>query len=238
MPHDHILVDDDSRFVIDASTRQVTNVSGKRPKLMQFDHNCEKFVFEMPRYIEGHDMSEVDLLEVEYTNSTTGTSKTTRRINEGVDKLTDSISVSDDGNLITFDWVITDASTQLAGTLIFQFKFTCPKDLENGNPGFKWQTDKYSFVDVFASLNVRENLATLYPDLVQQLEAKTEDLDERLTQVEANLGKPAVASTPEDMDAILANATEGDVGRMYLYTGETNESYTNGAVYSIQEEEG
>lgn len=50
-------------------------------------------------------------------------------------------------------------------------------------------------------------------------------------------GKPIVVDTSADMDAILANATDGDVGEFYLYQGETTESYTNGAVYSIQKED-
>lgn len=50
-------------------------------------------------------------------------------------------------------------------------------------------------------------------------------------------GKPIVVATSADMDAILANATDGDVGEFYLYQGETTETYTNGAVYSIQKED-
>lgn len=50
-------------------------------------------------------------------------------------------------------------------------------------------------------------------------------------------GKPIVVATSADMDAILANATDADVGEFYVYQGETTESYTNGAVYSIQKED-
>lgn len=50
-------------------------------------------------------------------------------------------------------------------------------------------------------------------------------------------GKPIVVATSADMDAILANATDEDVGEFYLYQGETTETYTNGAVYSIQKED-
>lgn len=50
-------------------------------------------------------------------------------------------------------------------------------------------------------------------------------------------GKPIVVATSADMDAILANATDADVGEFYVYQGETTETYTNGAVYSIQKED-
>jgi hypothetical protein len=50
-------------------------------------------------------------------------------------------------------------------------------------------------------------------------------------------GKPIPVSTAEEMDSILANATDADVGEFYLYNGETTDTYTNGAVYSIQKED-
>lgn len=43
-------------------------------------------------------------------------------------------------------------------------------------------------------------------------------------------------ATAEQMDAILANATEKDIGRGYLYTGETTDAYESYHVYIIREE--
>lgn len=43
-------------------------------------------------------------------------------------------------------------------------------------------------------------------------------------------------STEADMDAILANATEDDVGKYYVYTGETTDKYESGALYKIEQE--
>lgn len=52
----------------------------------------------------------------------------------------------------------------------------------------------------------------------------------------ARLGRPIEVPTSEEMDAILANATEKDVGTYYLYTGETTDTYENNALYIIEEE--
>jgi hypothetical protein len=45
------------------------------------------------------------------------------------------------------------------------------------------------------------------------------------------------SATPNQMDAVLANATANDVGKIFQYTGETNEQYEHGAYYQIAVEE-
>ena len=53
----------------------------------------------------------------------------------------------------------------------------------------------------------------------------------------AETGKPIEVATPEEMDEILANATEESIDSLYLYTGETTSAYKNGTIYSLQKEE-
>ena len=43
-------------------------------------------------------------------------------------------------------------------------------------------------------------------------------------------------STAEQMDAILASATDASVGTFYLYNGETTDKYESGALYRIEKE--
>lgn len=50
-------------------------------------------------------------------------------------------------------------------------------------------------------------------------------------------GKPIIVPTSEEMDDILANATDENVGTFYIYIGETTDAYVNGSVYSIQKED-
>lgn len=40
-------------------------------------------------------------------------------------------------------------------------------------------------------------------------------------------------SNAEQMDAILAAATDADIGKAYIYTGESTEKYEKGAFYVI-----
>lgn len=39
--------------------------------------------------------------------------------------------------------------------------------------------------------------------------------------------------TASEMDSILENATASDVGRFYMYVGETTDKYENGALYRV-----
>lgn len=61
--------------------------------------------------------------------------------------------------------------------------------------------------------------------------------DGTITTGTAILGKPIEVATATEMDEILANASEEDVGTCYKYTGETNSSYKTNALYVITETE-
>lgn len=41
--------------------------------------------------------------------------------------------------------------------------------------------------------------------------------------------------TPIEMELIIANHTEGDIGSFYVYLGETTPSYKKGTVYQLGE---
>ena len=50
-------------------------------------------------------------------------------------------------------------------------------------------------------------------------------------------GKPISVYYASQMDTILTNATVSDIGKAYLYSGETTEAYENNAIYIIKEKE-
>ena len=61
-------------------------------------------------------------------------------------------------------------------------------------------------------------------------------VDVNLFGDKAGTGASGVAittSSNNEMENVLANATASDVGKIYQYTGETNEQYENGAYYQI-----
>lgn len=67
MAHTHPVVDSDSRFVINSTTRAISTTSDKL-ELIQGDHQSERITFEIPKIVEGHDMSLSDRIEVHYIN--------------------------------------------------------------------------------------------------------------------------------------------------------------------------
>lgn len=48
---------------------------------------------------------------------------------------------------------------------------------------------------------------------------------------------PIEVSTSEEMDAILAAASDDDLGKAYIYTGASTDTYEQGALYMITKEE-
>ena len=60
MKHSTHIKDADPYFEIKTDTREIINKSKTKTKIMQYDHNSERFTFSLPRFIEGHDMLECD----------------------------------------------------------------------------------------------------------------------------------------------------------------------------------
>ena len=126
MGHIHGVLDTDAHFVISPITRAIKNESNKKITLIQFDHNSERLTFDFPRYIEGHDMSICNQVEIHYLNSSYSDKKEFRKGRYMVDDL--QISPDDTGKVIC-SWLISQNATQLVGKLSFRLRFKC---VENG----------------------------------------------------------------------------------------------------------
>ena len=158
MAHSHDVIDDDLYFTIDPSTREINNESQK-VKLMQYDHNSEQFTFELPRFVEGHDMSLCNSIRVNYINI----HRLTREQGPGVYEVSD-IQVREDN--IIFSWLISRNATQYAGPLNFLIKFMCFD--EDGNVIYEWHTDIFKNVSVSTGINNEETIEEVYPDILEK----------------------------------------------------------------------
>ena len=69
MAHQHQVVDSDIRFAINPITRAITRVEAKKSSLVVGDHNSERFTFEIPKIVEGHDMTLCNVIRVHYLNT-------------------------------------------------------------------------------------------------------------------------------------------------------------------------
>ena len=131
--HKHPVYDTDTHFVIDPITRVVSNPESKKTLLMQNDHNSERFSFEITRYIEGHDLTLSDKVEIHYAN--VDSNKNNKNL--GVYEVSDVELLEDTTDTIVFTWLVSENATVYAGTLSFLILFACT---ENGEDVYRWNS--------------------------------------------------------------------------------------------------
>lgn len=164
MEHKHNVYDSDTRFSINAITRQIRNESSRKTALMQNDHNSERFTFELPRFIEGHDMSLCNEVEVHYLNI----SSDKRDQVKGLYPVTDLQISPDDTEKVICSWLISNNATQLVGVLTFRLRFKC---VENGVITYAWHTAIFTGISVSDGINADETFEMDYVDIIAQWKA-------------------------------------------------------------------
>lgn len=165
MRHIHPVTDSDTYFTIDPITRQLSNGTSKKMSLIKGDHNSERFTFELPLTVEGHDMSQCNRVEVHFIN----VDSKTRAKNEDVYIITDhenGFRKSDDGQKVLADWLISGNVTKYAGTLNFVVRYVCIG--EDGTVDYAWNTAIYSNINVLDSINNSEVVVDEYSDVLQE----------------------------------------------------------------------
>lgn len=139
MPYSsHNVYDNDVYFVIDPVTRKITNRS-KKAVIVQYDHNSERFTFEIPRYIDGHDMSTCNDVEIHFTNIGQNGKQSGRY------PVTDLSVHPEDDKLVICSWLIGEESTQYAGRLNFLVRYACVTDERTD---YVWSTAPFDGVRV------------------------------------------------------------------------------------------
>ena len=179
LSHIHDVYDSDNKFAIDGISRAIKNNSTSKTIVMQFDHNSEVFTFELPRYIEGHDMSECDRVEVHYLNI----DSLTKQENEGI-YLVDDLKVNtEDETKLTCSWLISQNATQLVGNLNFLLRFIC---LTDDVVDYVWNTSIFSGIYVSKGIYNSDIVAEQYIDTIKAWE-------NRLKVVENSIGSSGIS---------------------------------------------
>ena len=161
MAHLHSIYDSDLHFVIDPVTRVITNQSENKNSVIQFDHNSERFTFELPRYIEEHDMLGCNRVEVHYVNID---SKTGNQSN-GVYDVQDLQVSPHDENVAICSWLVSNNATQYAGTLSFVIRFACTSgDVVD----YVWNTAMFKNYAVQNGLYNSDPIVAQYPDVLAE----------------------------------------------------------------------
>lgn len=158
MGHEHTVYDSDTRFLINTTTRQIRNESSRKTTLIQNDHNSERFTFELPRLVEGHDMSLCNKVEVHYLNI----SKDGKSQHSGVYTVTD---LHTDGDNVVCSWLISNNATRLVGSLNFIVRFAC---VEDNTVIYAWNTAICTSIAVSDGIDSGEMFETEYVDIIGQ----------------------------------------------------------------------
>lgn len=186
MSHQHKIYDTDTHFSINPITRAIKNESSTKTMLIQGDHNSERFTFEIPRYIEGHDMSLSNKVEIHYTNI--ASNKTDKSADVYI---ADDVQLSPDSeDVVIFSWLISCNATKYAGILSFLIRFTC---LTGETIDYAFNTAVFSNISIGTGMNNSE----------QVLEANTDNLEEWFNK--------RYDDTLGDVDAILQAINEGGI---------------------------
>lgn len=158
----HSIYDFDTHFKIDPITRKITNESSSKSTLMQYDHNSERFTFEVPKTIEGHDVMDCTKVEIHYINLDGGN---VNNKTSGVYEVEDLQISPDDEDVAIFSWVISSNATNYAGKLNFIVRFVC---IENGKLTYAWHSDVYNKITVTSGMNNGNEVVQHYADVLQQ----------------------------------------------------------------------
>lgn len=203
MAHIHDVYDQDNHFVIDPITRDITSQSEK-VSITQYDHNSERFTFEIPKIIEGHDMSLSDKVRVHFINIGSNRSN----VSKGVYEVDDIRVSSDDSDTLLFSWLISRAATEYSGKLNFSIRFYCISD--DNIVDYSWATSIFTGIKISNSIDNSEAIAEDYVDILEQWKSeiaiKIDDIDSKIE----NIKIPEIPTQlPNPQSLTFTGAAEG-----------------------------
>ena len=173
--HKHTVTDTDPYFSINPETRAIESTSLYNIVLMQYDHNSQRYTFELPRYIDGHDMSLCTSVVVNYDNiEINATAEAVEveiepespRINSSSYDMTDLRINPDNPEMVISSWLVSRESTQLAGNLSFSIEYKCTDS--EGNVTYEFGTDNFADITVKPRKKNSEAAITPYADVLEQ----------------------------------------------------------------------
>lgn len=154
MPHP--VYDTDKHFTIDLTTSALISQMSKI-SLVKGSHNAERFTFDFPRTVEGHDLTLCNTAEVHFLNIDAVTKETSI----GTYKVEDIQAIDDEQ--IVFSWLIDGRATKYGGSLRFSIHFKC---MEEGKLTYRYPTAVYSGILISDGIDHGEEIVEEYNDIV------------------------------------------------------------------------
>ena len=201
MAHTHAITDSDTRFVINPITRAIRNDSSRKVTLIQYDHNSERFTFELPRFVEGHDMAICNKVEVHYLNIDANTKERKSGL-----YTVDDIQI--DGDNVVCSWLVSENATQFVGSLSFLLRYSCVSGEE---VVYAWHTAVYTGISISMGINNAEAVTGEYVDIIEQwknevIREVTADVNKGVTEwaeIESGKVRAEMSAFSADWNAAL-----------------------------------
>ena len=162
MAHDEQIIDSDAHFKISGTSRAIINAEETKMMIVQGDHKSERFTFELPQFIDGHDMSTSNAIQIHYLNINSSTRETSAGIYEVDDMEVDTNDKSEP--IIKFSWLLTRNASMYVGSLNFAIRFICIEDAE---VVYSWNTVVYSGVSVASTIDNADVINEDYADIIE-----------------------------------------------------------------------
>lgn len=173
--HDDIVVDSDAKCVIDVESKKI-ECSSPKNSLVQYDHNSERIGFTMPRYVDGHDMGICDRVAIKYLN-----------VRNADMYIVDDLAITEDGENITFSWLVSGNATEEVGSLVFLINFRCYDD--RGRITYNWSTKPCSIFSILEGVrSMDSNPAELY-DFWARYNGLVNDVSQTVDKIEETVGE-------------------------------------------------
>lgn len=206
----HPVYDVDTHFTIDPITREMSNTASLKTCLIQHDHNSERFTFEIPRIIEGHDMSKCDSVQVHFLNI----DSQTKAQSAGVYEVEDLTLDDHNPDRVVGSWLISHNATEYVGSLNFLLRFSCYG--EDGYLSYVWNTAIYSGISVSSGIDNGEAILDDYADILKEWQKQTEafrlmSLEQTMTSTESG-GVNIWKATFADGSAAYFEVRNGEKG--------------------------
>jgi hypothetical protein len=180
MAHIHNIYDTDIHYKIDGVLRTISNASEVKRYLVQGDHNSERFTFELPRHIDGHDMSTCNVVQVRFLNL----DKTEKNRVEDAYNVEDLQVSPDSEDVVIFSWLISGNATKYAGTLNFIIRFCCVND---GDVEYSWNTAAHKGVSILDGMEDVKDTVEPYSDIIAEWEGRMQNIEQNYVTEERTI---------------------------------------------------
>lgn len=205
----HGVYDSDAHFIINPVTRVMRCDGSSKATLIQHDHNSERFTFEIPLIVEGHDMSKCNVIQVHYNNI----DNQTKAQSQGLYEVEDKQISPEKGDMLICSWLISQNATQYVGSLNFLVRFSCVE--EDGTISYAWNTAIYTNVSISSGIYNAETVIEDNTDILEQWRQDLFDISDSMAKVVVEDDTLVVENAITPTDSELAQALKDGSFQVY-----------------------